>query len=93
MTTDQNEMVENPDDEVVEPEAAPEAVEAEEEDPALPSISEMKNRVENKVVESTSRMKEAGWRPVLDLFGTYAERIVDGFQGMADGFAGKRRDR
>lgn len=94
MTTDESaEKIEEPvSEEVVAEEPVVEEPVAEE-FKAPPSIAEMKSRVGSKATESIESLKESGWRPALDLFGTYAERIVDGFQGMADGFAGKRRDK
>lgn len=79
-------MVQEPKPE--EPVAEDELVSEEE---AAPSVSEMRDRVGSKASESIDSMKDSGWRPALDLLGIYAERISDGFVGMAEGFAGKRR--
>lgn len=50
-----------------------------------------KDRVAESLSESAEELKKAGWRPFLDAFGLYAERIVDAAQGFTDGMKGNRR--
>ncbi len=72
-------------------EQTPEPEEIEEEEEELPTLREIVDDTADKVADNASRIRDSGWRPLFDLFGTYAERIVDGVQGAADGFSGKKK--